>query len=94
MLSPEEKPRFKVQVPKKGQMGTYGGEAWMSLCANCFGEDVYVVDRRELLDLAEGHVTRCLEKENPFFQKVPRRRRKCAYCIVERARKRVREAKD
>lgn len=43
----------------------------MSLCANVFGEDIYVVDRSELLDLAEGHVTRSLEKGNAFFQKFP-----------------------
>lgn len=43
----------------------------MKLCANVFGEDIYVVDRRELLDLAQGYVTRSLEKPNAFFQKFP-----------------------
>lgn len=43
----------------------------MWLCANFFEEDIYVVDRRELLDLAEGHVKHSLAKQNAFFQKFP-----------------------
>lgn len=43
----------------------------MRLCAKFFGEDIYVVDRGELLDLAQGHVTRGLDKQNAFFQKFP-----------------------
>lgn len=41
----------------------------MALCAKFFQEDIYVVDRRELIDLSQGHVSRNLGKKNPFFQK-------------------------